>query len=386
MNHGPILCLTLFATVGIKCERSDHEVADPVAATSPAADTLWGEIDETDTDTLDEPWEEPTGTVEDEDDPWFEPADDNDYHLVDRRASPAAVTVDDKPMVLGGEDETGTALSSVETWESGDGAWRHQQLDELGARSGLSITLTADNKILVFFGKDETGENRYDDDVVLVDPATGAVTFLGLANPGEGFGPRYLGGATMLPSGNVALFGGSGDGDFTAFVWQYDPSTTLATHNGAKDLLQHPEGESPMVLGHVQGPYLDGIVVHGGAQVDWTGDLTGEYHGFVGVWTPNEGWHSPATTGESPSPRAFSCATTVDNHLYLFGGRDAGTVYSSAHRLNLSDFHFEKLEDLPGARSDCAATYSPVSGEIFVIGGRDETGQATGDTLRFTLP
>jgi len=137
------------------------------------------------------------------------------------RNSPTATLLrDGTVLVVGGSNDNGVALSSVESYIAAPatpGAWQ-SNAPLLQARFGHTATLLPSGKVLVVGGAGQAGSLT---SAELYDPATGAWAATGSLRDA-----RYYHRATLLPCGQVLVTGGVGSGNRVVSAAElYNPST-----------------------------------------------------------------------------------------------------------------------------------------------------------------
>ena len=87
------------------------------------------------------------------------------------------------------------------------------------------------------------------------------------------------------------------------------------------------------------------------------------------VWAAGQ-WQDPNLVADMPGTRGFACCAPVGAEIFIFGGRDSITVYSSAAiAYNPTTNTYRNLANMSEARSDACCV--SVGDEIFIFGGRD---------------
>ena len=87
-------------------------------------------------------------------------------------------------------------------------------------------------------------------------------------------------------------------------------------------------------------------------------------------------WFAPNVTGESPGPRCFHAAATLEHSLYSFGGRTVTKRRIDVWVLDSENWRWKQLEMVGGQQPparDFACMSALVSGRLLLHGGWDGT-------------
>ena len=66
-----------------------------------------------------------------------------------------------------------------------------------------------------------------------------------------------------------------------------------------------------------------------------------------------ETWKTEATTGYPPPGLYGGASTTINDHLYVYGGQDGLNYYDSLHRLDMHSLQWSELPSGPTRKASC---------------------------------
>ena len=72
-----------------------------------------------------------------------------------------------------------------------------------------------------------------------------------------------------------------------------------------------------------------------------------DYNAQTKQWTPRP------TRGSPPPGSYYGGCTSIENHLYCFGGRDGSLLFNDLHKLNLETFQWSKVYPSNSSLSEC---------------------------------
>ena len=249
-------------------------------------------------------------------------------------------------LVAGGLDGAGS-LSSAELYDPAIGRWT--ATEALGtSRSNHTATLLLSGHVLVAGGFHFPGSPNSLTSVERYDPATGRWT------PTGALGTARIGHtATLLPSGQVLVAGGSGDSSAELYdpaTGRWRPTGPLGTARSLHTATLLPSGQVLVAGGHVAAN--DPLP---------SAEL---YDPATGRWRP---------TGALGTARAHHTATLLPSEQVLVAGGGLpteGAVVSSVELYDPATGRWTRTGALGTARLDHTATLLP-SGQVLVAGGYD---------------
>ena len=84
------------------------------------------------------------------------------------------------------------------------------------------------------------------------------------------------------------------------------------------------------------------------------------------VWAAQQ-WQNPSLAADMSSARQDACCAVVGDEIFIFGGNNRGSLFSSAIAYKPSTNTYRTLADMPSTRySACCAT---IGDEVFIFGG-----------------
>jgi N-acetylneuraminic acid mutarotase len=260
-----------------------------------------------------------------------------------RRRADAMVT---KIFAVGGEDGTGTSLSSVECVDPSTGVWSVVAAMST-ARDSHGVAVV-DGKLYAVGGDDDTDTTV--SSVECFDPSTGvwsAVAALGTARSAHG---------VAVVGGKLYAVSGDDEDDTTlSSVECFDPSTGVWSAVAALGIARSCHG----VAG------VDGKIYAVGGYGD-----AGTTLSSVECFDPSTGqWSAVAAMSTA---RYSPGVTVVDGKLYVVGGADdTNDALSSVECFDLSTGVWSAVAAMSTAR--CGHGVAVVDGKLYAVGGLDGT-------------
>lgn len=273
------------------------------------------------------------------------------------------VAFDDKLWCIGGKTGTNLADVTASVKVSTDGVTWTDYTDLPGKREGHRVALI-DNKLWVVGGRDETG--AYQKSVYYIGEGADAGTpWTAQALTDIGFSPRADFSLVMFGD-RLWVSGGIGSGGIVSDLWSFDG--TGSWYLETPDAFGGRTGHKMAVVGST-------LYLVGGN----TGTST-----LNDVWTTTDGTSWTKVSSASPySKRQAFELLCKDNRLWVVGG---GTVIGS----DLSKLQSDLWTSVDGVAWNQVTLESSISGrsahesvvfqgQIWTIGGKDETGDPLGD-------
>jgi hypothetical protein len=265
--------------------------------------------------------------------------------------------------VIGGRNTTGTALGVVERYVVAEGEW--EPVASLREERYSAAAAVLNGQIVLMGGKEDDG--RATDDVeVYVRGENDWESFSSMDR--ERNGP-----AAAVLNGWIYALGGAGeDGAFLETCEYYDP-------NDEAWYVYDPWTLDP-------GRASFGAVAVGGS-VYMAGGFT--QLGPVALFERYDLGNGSTTLAPLSSPRGRLALVSTDeafgDDLFAIGGEEADGAVSTVERYDIDRGVWETVAPLQTPRSGAVAAY--IDGAIYVVGGRDEVGNAlhTMEVLQFPV-
>ncbi|MCP4658988.1 MAG: kelch-like protein [bacterium] len=284
--------------------------------------------------------------------------------LADRRASHTATLLPSgKVLVVGGRADGDSILSSAELYDPATGTWTRIGPLAYG-RTGHTATLLSSGSLLIAGGESQgkilsallSGAELY-------DPATGSWTATGPRVEARSFHT-----ATLLPSGNVLVAGGTAEETLRSALLSsaelYAPATGTWTTTGSPNHARSLHTATLLASGKV-------LFVGGIEGIEWTGSISTVstdplssaelYAPATGTWTAG---------GPLAEARSYHSATLLPSGKVLVAGGWDERVRSleSAELFDPATGTWTAAGSLGNARAGHSATLLP-SGKVLVAGG-----------------
>lgn len=281
--------------------------------------------------------------------------------------SDAAVAVLEGPdgpelYVIGGRTTTGTALGVVERYVVAEGEW--ERVASLREERHSAAAAVLNGQIVLMGGKEDDG--RATDDVeVYVRGENDWESFQSMDR--ERNGP-----AAAVVNGRIYALGGAGeDGAFLETCEYYDPNDDAW---------------------YAYAPWMldPGRASFGAAAVGGSAYLAGGFTqlGPVALFERYDFGNGAATLAPLSSPRGrlalVSTGEAFDDDLFAIGGEEADGAVGTVERYDIDRGMWETVAPLQTPRSGAVVAY--IDGAIYVVGGRDEVGNALRTIEVFRFP
>lgn len=284
---------------------------------------------------------------------------------LDRFLHTATLLADGRVILTGGIESFGHGGSQASALlydASANQPWS-RPADMSKPRHGQIATLLPSGQVLVAAGN---GNGYYLSSSELFDPL--AATWVSASDV-----PSYAGensGVSVLPSGTVVMTGGKSYTGSLATTYLYDPVLAGWSLAGALGTARY--GHSSNILG-------DGrVLVAGGSNFQ---TFEGGVLGSTEVFEPITGqWSSGASLA---TPREWHTATSLrDGSVLVAGGDTGGAVLASTERYDPLQGIWSAAPNMLEARTYHSATLLP-DGTILVVGGMGGSGTVLGSAERY---
>ncbi len=157
---------------------------------------------------------------------------------------------------------------------------------------------------------------------------------------------------------NIYAFGGETSQGVTGLAERYDPSTDQWTKLAPK----------PVPVTEARSAVLGGKIYVPGGKTQ-----AGEVSDALDIYDPRQDrWESGPNLPVGLSAYALA---SFEGRLYLFGGWDGENYLDSVYVYRSESQSWSKAESMPTHRAFAGATV--VGGKVYVVGGRNETGDLT---------
>jgi uncharacterized repeat protein (TIGR02543 family) len=258
-----------------------------------------------------------------------------------------------KVLAVGGSSNSDGVMSSAELYDPGTRTWLATGAMNI-PRMWHTATLLSNGKVLVVAG----GDSVLYASAELFDPQTETWELTGSTSI-----PRFLHTATLLPNGKVLIVGGAYDtweiNNQLASAELYDPETGTWSTTGSLNQGRYYHAATLLPSGEV--------LISGGSSAGNNYFNSAEiYNPTAGTWT---------NTQSLAIARHTHTATMLPNgRVLVAGGRSSGGPLSSAELYDALTKTWTSTSDLNApARADHTAKLLP-NGMVLVAGGRDGSG------------
>ena len=270
---------------------------------------------------------------------------------------------------------------------------------QLPAPLSRSVALAVDGNLDLFGGLTGTGSTTTPA-IVQLDPATGHSENIGtLPVPvhdaaGAAIGSRYFvfgGGASTLTASVQTFSPDSGaKTPSTAVAGQLpaqraDLATAMAPDgtvyiaggydgtNFSPDVLSTRNGTSFSVTAQLPVPVRYPALAVSAGKLWVIGGETAAGADTDSIQTVDLKSHAASVAGHLPEPLSHAAAATLNNNVYLFGGRSGGNARDTVLELDSSRAAFSQVSSLPIPESDMSAV--PVGETVYLLGGEGQLAQ-----------
>lgn len=279
------------------------------------------------------------------------------------RANAAVAVLNGELYVIGGQNTTGQPLGVVERYDPVTEAW--ETVESLREERHSAVASVLQGRIVLMGGTDDSGEAT-DDVEVYVPSEDDWESFDSMGEERNGVASAVLGGLVF------ALGGTSESGGFLTTCEVYDPVE---------------EDWEPYAYWTLD----PGRALFGAATVDDAVYMAGGFSQFGPLDRFERYTLSGGSTALAPlaAPRGNLALVSTDgafgSDLFAIGGGNGSAVFSTVERYDIGRNAWEPVEPLQTAREGAVAAY--LDGAIYVVGGRDATGNvlATMEVYRFPV-
>ena len=268
------------------------------------------------------------------------------------RSGASAVVLDDRVYVLGGKNEAGNAISTVEIYDPETNTWTTGPAMSIPRFNAAAVV--NGNQIVVAGGRGGENNTVLNSSEVF-DPATGSWTALAnLQSRREGLSAVILG-------GNIFLLGGSNENEqFLDSVESYNALQNQWSPFIDWNLQISRASFASVVL-------ADSVYSFGGFSAFGPLGLTQRFHPLTGVAELRD--FTPARGGLS--------AVVLDDAIYVAGGKTGNNeTVAAVNRYLPSTNQWEQVSPMLQARENAPAV--AINNQLIVFGGTDVTGRVMG--------
>ncbi len=274
------------------------------------------------------------------------------------RTEIVGAALEDKVYVIGGFDELGRAVATVEVYDPATDSWNEAAL--LPHPLHHAAAASHDGRLYVIGGYHE--DNSPSDQLFVYDPVSNKWNELAAMPTARGaLTAQFVNGALYAVGGVNSSFG-----------FPSGPVTTNEAYDPATDSWE-VKTPMPTPRQHLASAAFDGkLYVIGGRFDSLTSNLNSNeaYDPMQDKWTKLQ---------PMPSKRGGLAAAVslTDGWIYLFGGEATSGTFSNNERYSPHGNVWESAPDMPNKRHGLAAV--DIGSEIFVVGGGPEPGLTVGD-------